>query len=217
MHAHNGGHMKERIKHLILFLILVGIDQGSKLWVKTSLAGKNPLVIIPDVLNLQYHSNNGAVWGILSGKVPYLIIFTLIVLLFIIYLYFKIPDGKKHGVLKVLTVFILAGAVGNLIDRIYLGYVVDFIYFEIINFPLFNFADSCLTVSSILLFLLAVFYFKDEDFAFLDQVFGKRKKKSFTEENEDGEAVNAGDDESDEDDGNDLEGTDTADSDSTDD
>jgi signal peptidase II len=69
----------------------------------------------------------------------------------------------------------LAGAVGNLIDRVLLGHVVDFIYFEIINFPLFNFADSCLTVSSILLFLLAIFYYKDEDFAFLDQIFRRKK------------------------------------------
>lgn len=187
--------MKERIKHLILFLILVGIDQASKLWVKSSLAGNDPFVIIPDVLNLQFHNNDGAVWGILSGKVPYLIIFTFIVMAAILYLYFKIPNGKRHKILKLLTVFILAGAVGNLIDRIYLGYVVDFIYFEIINFPLFNFADCCLTVSSILLFLLAIFYFKDEDFAFLDQIFGKKKKATISGESVDEDSASDKDEE----------------------
>lgn len=184
--------MKQRIKHLILFLLLVGIDQASKLWVKSRLMNKDPIVILKDVLNLQYHENSGAVWGILSGKVVYLTIFTFIIMLFILYLYFKIPKNKKFNALKIITVFILAGALGNLIDRIYLGYVVDFIYFKIIDFPLFNLADSYLTVSSILLMILALFYYKDEDFAFLDQIFRKNKKKRVVSEE------NAIDDESDE-------------------
>lgn len=167
--------MKERLKHLILFLILVGIDQASKYWVRTDLIKNDGIAIIPDVLRLQYHTNTGAVWGILSGKVPFLSIFTAIVLVLILFLYFRIPQGKRYNVLKIIAVFIMAGAVGNLIDRVFLGHVVDFIYFELINFPLFNFADSCLTVSSILLFLLAIFYFKDEDFVFLDQLFKKKK------------------------------------------
>ncbi len=184
--------MKQRIKHLILFLLLVGIDQASKLWVKSRLMNKDPIVILKDVLNLQYHENNGAVWGILSGKVVYLTIFTFIIMFFILYLYFKIPKNKKFNALKIITVFILAGALGNLIDRIYLGYVVDFIYFKIIDFPLFNLADSYLTVSSILLMILALFYYKDEDFAFLDQIFRKNKNKRVVSEE------NALDDENDE-------------------
>lgn len=168
--------MKERIKHLILFIILIGIDQGSKLWVRMVLANRDPIIIIPKVLNLQYQTNTGAAWSIMSGKGDFLKIFTIIILAVILYLYFKIPEGRRYNALKLLAVFIVAGAVGNLIDRFYLGYVVDFIYFEIINFPLFNFADSCLTVSSVLLFLFALFYYKDADFAFIDQAF-KRKHK----------------------------------------
>jgi signal peptidase II len=167
--------MKERIKHLILFVILIGIDQATKYWVRTDLINREPIVIIKKVLNLQYQTNTGAAWSIFTGKAGYLSIFTIIVLLLILFLYFKIPQGRKYNVLKILAVFIMAGAVGNLIDRIYLGHVIDFVYFEIINFPLFNFADSCLTVSSALLFLLAIFYYKDEDFAFLDQLFRKKK------------------------------------------
>jgi signal peptidase II len=173
--------MKQRIKHLILFILLIGIDQAVKFWVKATLMDKDPIVLIPNVLKLQYHQNSGAVWGIMSGKASYLSIFTFFILLFILYLYFKIPMDKKYNALKIITVFISAGAVGNWIDRIYLNYVVDFIYFEIINFPLFNIADSYLTVSSILLFILAIFYYKDDDFAFLDQLF-KRKKKDKEEE-----------------------------------
>jgi signal peptidase II len=136
-------------------------------------------------LNLQYQQNTGAVWGILSGRVDFLRILTLMILVVILFLYFKIPQGKKYNVLKTIAVFIVAGAVGNLIDRFLLGHVVDFIYFEIINFPLFNFADSCLTISSILLFILAIFYFKDEDFAFLEQVLNGKKSSSSKDEKED--------------------------------
>jgi signal peptidase II len=168
--------MMQRIKHLILFILLIGVDQAVKFWVKANLMDKDPIILIPKVLKLQYHQNSGAVWGIMSGKASYLSIFTFFILIFILYLYFKIPMDKKYNAIKIITVFILAGAVGNWIDRITLNYVVDFIYFEIINFPLFNIADSYLTVSSILLFILALFFYKDEDFAFLDQLF-KRKKK----------------------------------------
>lgn len=166
---------KERIKHLILLIVLIAIDQISKYFVRAKLMNNNPFDIIPGVLNLQYHENTGAVWGIMSGKVDFLRIFTFIILLVIIFVYFKIPDGKKFKILKVLAVFMIAGALGNMIDRFTLGHVTDFIYFEIIDFPLFNFADSCLTCSSFLLFFLALFYFKDDDFAFLETAFKKKK------------------------------------------
>jgi signal peptidase II len=168
--------MKQRIRHLIYFIILIAFDQVSKLWIKTNLIDGKEIMILPGILKLSYHQNSGAVWGIMGGKVSFLRIFTMIILALIIYLYFKIPKDKKYNALKVITVFIMAGAVGNLIDRIYLGYVVDFIYFYIIDFPLFNFADSYLTVSSALLLILAIFYYKDSDFAFLDQLFRKKKK-----------------------------------------
>ncbi len=170
--------MKQRLRHFILFIFLTAIDQGVKLWVRQTLMNNDPFVIIPDVFSLQYHENTGAVWGIMSGKVQFLSIFTFIILLFIVFLYLKIPQDKKFNPLKLITVFIIAGAVGNLIDRIFLGHVVDFIYFELINFPLFNVADSYLTVSCVLLFLLAVFYYKDTDFEFLDRLFSSKKKSS---------------------------------------
>lgn len=189
--------MKERIKHLILLIILIAIDQGSKYWVRTVLINKEKIDIIPDVLNLQYSVNTGAVWGVFSGRVDFLKILTLILLIIILFLYFKIPEGRKYKVLKLLAVFIIAGAAGNLIDRFYLGHVVDFIYFEIINFPLFNFADSCLTVSSIILFILAMFYYKEEDFAFFGHMFSKRRTESSAEkpEAEEREAVSEEDSE----------------------
>lgn len=168
--------MKERIKHLILLVSLIGIDQIVKFWIAGNLKGQEPIIIIPHkILNLQYYENTGAVWGILSGRVDFLRILTLMILVVILFLYFKIPNGKRYGALKILAVFIVAGALGNMIDRFALGYVVDFIYFEFINFPLFNLADCYLTISSVVLVLFALFYYKDEDFAFLEEALGRKK------------------------------------------
>ena len=168
--------MRERIKHIILLIGLIGIDQVVKYWITANLKGQEPIIIIPDkILNLQYFENTGAVWGILSGRVDFLRILTLMILVVILYLYFKIPSGKRYTPLKVLAVFIVAGALGNMIDRFVLGHVVDFIYVEIINFPLFNIADCYLTLSSFTLIILALFYYKDEDFVFLEEVLGKKK------------------------------------------
>lgn len=166
--------MKERIRHFILLIVLILIDQVSKYWVRTDLISRD-IVLIPDVLKLQYHTNTGAVWGILTDKTLFLSIFTMIVLLLIILFYFKIPKTKKYTALKIIVVFIAAGAVGNLIDRIFLGHVIDFIYFELINFPLFNFADSCLVVASIALFILSLFYYKDDDLMFIYKIFSKNR------------------------------------------
>lgn len=167
--------MKDRIRDLIIFAVLVLIDQLTKYWVKTQLITKD-IVLIPKVLRLQYHTNTGAVWGILTGQTLFLSIFTVIVLLLLILFYFKIPRGRKYLPLNIIMAVIAAGAVSNLIDRIMLGYVVDFIYFELINFPLFNFADSCLVVSCIALFILTLFYYKDEDLMFMYGIFGKNKE-----------------------------------------
>lgn len=170
--------MKQKLRHLFYIIVLVGIDQLIKYWVRLNLMNQEPLVIIPKILKLQYHENTGAVWGLFGGQVQYLSILTLLILLVIVFIYFKIPNTKKLNALKIIFVFIAAGAIGNLIDRVFLKHVVDFIYFEIINFPLFNFADTCITISSALLLILALFYYKDDDFLFLDQIFkGKKKDK----------------------------------------
>lgn len=166
--------MKARIRDLIIFVVLVLLDQLSKYCVKTDLI-KRDIVLIPKVLKLQYHTNTGAVWGILTDRTLFLSIFTVLVLILIIFFYFNIPGQKKYTALNITIVAIAAGAVGNLIDRVFMGYVIDFIYFELIDFPLFNFADSYLVISCITLFLLTIFYYKDEDLHFIYGIFGKKK------------------------------------------
>lgn len=180
--------MKARIRDLLIFAVLVLLDQLSKYWVKTDLINRD-IVLIPKVLKLQYHTNTGAVWGILTDKTVFLSIFTILVLLLIIIFYFKIPRQKKYLALNIIIVVIAAGAVGNLIDRIFLGYVIDFIYFELINFPLFNFADSYLVVSCIALFFLTIFYYKDEDLLFIYGLFGKGKASEPNNQKRDSKAI----------------------------
>ena len=168
--------MKERIRHVILLIALIGIDQWVKYLVVQNLKGQEPFILLPNkLLNFQYYENTGAVWGIMSGRVDFLRIITLMILALIIFIYLKIPAAKRYNPLKLLAVFIIAGAIGNLIDRFMRGYVVDFIYFEFINFPLFNIADCYLTISSVILIIVALFYYKDEDFAFLQELLGKKK------------------------------------------
>jgi len=167
--------MKQRIRHFIYLIILIILDQGTKFWAKTTLKEDGPISIIPDVFKLQYHENSGAVWGILQGKASFLSIVTIFILTLLLYVYFKIPKEKKFDPLKLIFVFIGAGAIGNMIDRISYNFVVDFIYFELINFPIFNVADCYVTISSVFIIILFLFYYKDQDLAFLDQLFQSKK------------------------------------------
>ena len=78
--------------------------------------------------------------------------------------------------MHIICILAVAGGIGNAIDRVRLNYVVDFIYFSLIDFPIFNVADCYVVICAILLIIFYLFYYKDEDFSFLDQIF--RKKES---------------------------------------
>lgn len=163
-----------KIRHLIYLLLLIGIDQLTKLFALNQLKDQEPITIIPNVLKLYYHENTGAVWGIMSDKTSLLAIISIVILTFMVFIYFKIPNSKKYSYMQLILVFITAGAIGNLIDRIFRQFVVDFIYFELIDFPIFNVADMYITVSAFFLVVLGLFYYKDEDFEFLTR---KEEKK----------------------------------------
>ena len=90
-------------------------------------------------------------------------IMTPILLIALFYLLLRMPKYKKYIPLDYVIVFLIAGAIGNYIDRITNNYVVDFIYFSLINFPVFNVADIYVTVAVIVLFLLILVFYKDED------------------------------------------------------
>lgn len=167
--------MKTRtIRHFIYLLVLIAIDQISKYLAIIHLKGQDPIELIPGVLHLQYLENDGAVFGIWGGRAVQLAIIVTIITAVLIYAYFKIPNTKRHNIINILIIFVIAGAIGNLIDRIRLNYVVDFIYFVLIDFPIFNIADSYVTVATFTFIALSIFYYKDEDFEFLESSKAKK-------------------------------------------
>lgn len=155
-----------RKKLLILLLVLlpgVLLDQLTKIAARKHLATKSKS-LIKDVLELRLLHNSGAVWGSFQNSTLMLTVVSIILVIALLYFYFKIPDEKKMMPLMLSLAFIICGAIGNIIDRIVFKYVTDFIFFSLINFPIFNVADVYVTCATILLALLIIFYYKDEDF-----------------------------------------------------
>lgn len=152
----------------ILFLaVLVAIDQFTKYLAVINLKSQAAYNIINGVLELNYLENKGAAFGMLQNQKVFFLFVAIIFLAVIIFVLVKAPADKKYNKLHFLLVTISAGAIGNMIDRIKTDYVVDFIYFRIINFPIFNFADICVTVGTTILVIEILFVYKDHDFYFL--------------------------------------------------
>ena len=156
-------------------LILI-LDQGTKLWAARALSVE-PLVLIPGALELTYLENRGAVWGLMQGWRVAFLIATFLFLGIVIWFY-----SKKRKSMSLLTRVILAllfsGAIGNLIDRLFLGYVRDMIYVSLIRFPVFNIADSAITIAAALLVIETLFIkSKTTTFDLLESCFPKKEKK----------------------------------------
>ena len=170
-----GKHMKTQGKRIITaaaaFLALVLIDQITKQAAARALEGGRHIELIRGVLEFYYIQNRGAAFGIFQDGTFILSIISAVCMIALIIAYCKVPGNSKFLPLRVVLVFIAAGAAGNLIDRVYLHYVRDFIYFSLIDFPVFNVADIYVTVSVFVLVFLLMFYYKDEDLKF-DQKSG---------------------------------------------
>lgn len=151
------------IKWLAVFLLFVAADQLTKQLAVIKLKGNSGITIIKSVFKLFYLENHGAAFGIFQDQRIPLLIITVIVLLFIGYIFNKIPYESKFLAIKWILVILAAGAVGNMIDRIINGYVVDFLYFQLINFPVFNVADCYVVVGAILAVIFIIFYYDDND------------------------------------------------------
>ena len=154
--------MNKNVLKYLIFLIssvfLIILDQFTKHLATEHLKNNKPYVIIDNVLELTYVENRGAAFGILQNKQILFYILTVIVLVVIMVLLYKIDDLKNNILYFVFLVLIFSGAIGNFIDRVKNKYVVDFIYFKPIDFPVFNFADIYITVACILmLFYLFLF------------------------------------------------------------
>lgn len=160
-------------------VLLVMLDQVTKWAASVYLKGKGPFPLIKGIFELYYLENRGSAFGLLQGKRFFFIMMAGIVLLIVPYIYCRIPIIPRFRFLRLLAVLFLSGAVGNAIDRVIRGYVVDFFYFSLIDFPVFNVADIYVTVSAFLLFFLIFFFYKEED---LDQIHLTRKRAKLDHE-----------------------------------
>ncbi len=164
------------------------LDQVTKYLAVTHLKGADPTVLIDGVLQLEYLENRGAAFGLFQNMQWIFMIFSLMIAALVIFVYWRIPVGKRPAgersflPLRICAVLLLAGAIGNCIDRIRLGYVVDFIYFKLIDFPIFNVADMFVTVSVAFLIILLLFYYKEEDLNLLFPGGSGKEKEQKQEE-----------------------------------
>ncbi len=151
-------------------LFLVFIDQGTKLLAQKYLRDQPDFTIIPGILRLHYlyPENRGIAFGMFQGGVAFFAVLSLIFLAVILYAWARIPKKPFYFPLLAVSTLMAAGAVGNFIDRFYRKYVIDFIYFSLIDFPVFNVADIYVVVSGILLILLVCIKYRDDDFTFLN-------------------------------------------------
>lgn len=166
----SGGRLRAACTALCAAAVLVLFDQLTKQAAVRSLSAGGSIVLIPGVLKLTYIQNRGAAFGILQDARAFFFVITLAALAAIGCFYSRIPSRKRYLPLRVCLVFIASGAVGNFIDRMCLSYVRDFIYFCLIDFPVFNVADiyiTCATFAAVLLTML--YYRREDDFAFLSR------------------------------------------------
>lgn len=135
----------------IIALVIIVIDQLVKHFVTVTVALNQAHLMIPGVFSLANIHNNGAAWSTLAGQQWLLSSISAIAVVVLGYLLVKRP--KNAPIQGWGLAFMLAGAAGNLIDRLRLGYVVDMFQLEFVNFPIFNVADSALTIGVLLIFI----------------------------------------------------------------
>ncbi len=181
---------------ILTIIMLVILDQLTKFLAVIKLKNGSPFVIIDGVFELRYLENQSAAFGFdlvslfqkifkikyftenpdafLTAKMIIFAIVTIAVIILLMLLYRRIPQTKRFFWINIIMIFFVAGAIGNLIDRIVNNYVVDFFYFRLINFPIFNVADIYVTVAAFAFIILGIFYYKEEDF---EMIFGKKENK----------------------------------------
>lgn len=149
---------------IICFVIMVIIDQATKYWIDHNMVLYDSIPVIKNVFEIHYIRNPGAAWGIFADKQVLFYICTIFVLIFGVWFYIRCAKSGIFHDIQILIVLILSGAVGNFIDRLRFQYVIDFFYFKLIDFPVFNVADCYVTVGFFFLIILLLFKYNEEDF-----------------------------------------------------
>lgn len=163
--------------YLVVFLILVILDQWSKRLAVAHLRDQADIPLIKGVFELSYLENTGMAWGLFAGGRWVFLVGTVLILALLLYVFLKAPLKKRYGIMRAVLTVLAAGAAGNLIDRLLQGYVVDFFFFCLIDFPIFNVADCYVVVSGIVFVILFLFYYKDDELSVFLPAFLRKKKK----------------------------------------
>ena len=166
--------LKEIVAGIIGLMLLLVFDQWTKLLAITHLKGQSDIEIFPGIFSLHYLENHGAAFGILKDQQWIFLLLAAVFLVVAAVVYVRMPFTARMLPLRIITVCLAAGAVGNMIDRLFRHYVVDFLYFSLIDFPVFNVADIYITCCAVLLVLFVIFYYKDDE---LESIFSRKDRK----------------------------------------
>lgn len=147
----------------ITAILLVVLDQTTKYLAVIHLKDQPPYVILQNIFQLEYLENRGAAFGLFQNKRIFFYLSVILISVIVVWFYSRVPMDRKYMPLRICAVLLIAGAYGNFIDRVRLNYVIDFFYFKLIDFPIFNVADIYVTVSAFLIILLIFFYYKEDD------------------------------------------------------
>ena len=142
--------------YILICAAIAAVDFVTKRWAEAVLMHKETVALLQGVFHLTYVENRGAAFGILQNQRVAFIILTVLISVAVLYAAFKYKN--KPPLLCLGMSFIMGGALGNIIDRIWLGYVVDFFDFRLINFPVFNVADIFVCLGAALIAVYFIFF-----------------------------------------------------------
>ena len=143
---------------IISFLALVFVDQITKYYIDHTMDLYASIPVFKNIFEIHYIRNSGAAWGMFENKQIMFYICTIIVLVVGCVFYARCARSGRYRDIQILLVLILSGAVGNFIDRLRFQYVIDFLYFKLIDFPVFNVADIFITIGVIALVAILLCY-----------------------------------------------------------
>ena len=121
------------------------------------------MTLVEGFMDLTFVENRGVAFGMFSGQRWFILLLTGVIAVGLVWFYVTMPKKKEYFPLRVSLVLVLSGAIGNIIDRLFRGYVVDFFEFTFFEWPVFNVADIYVVCGVILLALMILFVVKDED------------------------------------------------------
>ena len=152
---------------VLILLLCIAADRVSKYFIVTKLKDHPAVSAIGGIVEFRYTENPGAAFSLLANQTSFFVLICIVILVTGGYFLIKSPGRSKYVFSHIMIMMILGGAVGNIIDRLLYGAVIDFIYINAFDFPIFNIADIFLTLGTLGLVLSFVFYYKEDDLNFL--------------------------------------------------